>query len=100
MTFDLYCPNCNYDPNSIAPGTSLANTEPLACLTAHGLNPFTPESLDRASRTLAHDDQDVVSTDPLESRLTFTANGHSITLVLDEEVSVIAVTRSETGETA
>ena len=22
MTFDLYCPNCNYDPNSTRPGSS------------------------------------------------------------------------------
>ena len=49
MMFDLYCPNCNYDPNSIAPGALLANTEVLAFLTVHGLNPFTLESLNRAS---------------------------------------------------
>jgi len=35
-----------------------------------------------------------------EARLTFTANGDSITLTLGEELSVIAVTRSETDETA
>ena len=45
MRFDLYCPNCHYDPNSIVPGVLLANTELLAFLTARGINPFAPDSL-------------------------------------------------------
>lgn len=54
LRFDLYCPNCNYDPKSIAPGVLLSNTELLAFLTAHGINPFAPDSLNRASQTIAN----------------------------------------------
>jgi hypothetical protein len=95
LMFDLYCPNCDYDPNSIAPGILLANTELLAFLTTRGINPFAPESLNRASRALAQYDEEVVSTDPLEARLTFTADGDSITLTLDEDLSVVEVTEGE-----
>ena len=98
MRFDLYCPNCHYNPNSIAPGVLLANTELLAFLTARGINPFAPDSLNRASRALAQYDEEVVSVDPFEARLTFTADGDSITLTLDDELSVIDVTRGQAGE--
>jgi hypothetical protein len=95
LQFDLYCPNCNYDPNSIAPGVLLANTELLAFLTARGINPLAPESLNRASRALAEYDEEVVSCDPFEARLTFTAEGDSITVTLDDDLSVVDVTVEE-----
>jgi hypothetical protein len=91
MKFTLYCENCNYHPNSIAPGVLLSNTELLAFLTTRGINPFAPDSLNRASQALAQYDEEVVSTDPFEGRLTFTADGDSITLTLDEELSVVDV---------
>jgi hypothetical protein len=92
LRFDLYCANCNYNPRSIAPGILLANTELLAFLTARGINPCAPESLNRASRVLAQYDEEVVSTDPFEARLTFTADGDSITLWIDDDLSVTEVT--------
>jgi hypothetical protein len=92
MRFDLYCANCNYDPNSIAPGILLANTELLAFLTTRGINPFAPESLNRTSQAIAQYDEEVVSTEPFEARLTFTADGDSITLTLDEDLSIVEVT--------
>ena len=98
LRFDLYCPNCNYDPKSIAPGVLLSNTELLAFLTAHGINPFAPDSLNRASRALAEYDEEVVSTDPFEARITFTVDEDSITLTLDEGLSVVDVTRRQTSE--
>lgn len=91
MMFNLYCPNCSYPPTSIAPGVVLANTELLAFLTSRGINPFAPESLNRASQALAQYDEEVVSTDPLEAHLTFTAEGDAITLTLDDDLSVVDV---------
>lgn len=99
MKFDLHCPNCNYAPNSIAPGILLSNTELLAFLTTRGINPFAPDSLNRASRALAQYDEDVVSTDPFEARLTFTVDGDSITFTLDNDLSVVDVTRTQAGKT-
>ena len=92
LMFDLYCPNCDYDPNSIAPGILLANTELLAFLTTHGINPFAPDSLNRTSQAIAQYDEEVVSTEPFEAQLTFTADGDSITLTLDEDLSIVEVT--------
>ena len=92
LMFDLYCPNCDYDPSSIAPGILLANTELLAFLTTRGINPFAPESLNRTSQAIAQYDEEVVSTEPFEARLTFTADGDSITLTLDEDLSIVEVT--------
>lgn len=95
MRFDIYCPNCNYNPNSIAPGVLLANTELLAFLTERGINPFAPDSLNRASRAIARYDEEVVATDPFEARITFTVDGDSITLTLDDTLSVTEVTLEE-----
>jgi hypothetical protein len=98
MKFEHFCTNCNYNPNSIAPGVILANTEFLAFLTAHGINPFAPESLTRAIRAMAHYDEEVVSTDPFEARLTFTVDDDSITVTLDADLSVTAVTRGAAAD--
>jgi hypothetical protein len=92
MMFDIHCPNCNYSPTSIAPGIVLSNTELLAFLTARGVNPFDPDELDRAIQAVAHYDEEVVSTDPFEARLTFTVDGDSLTLTLDDNLSVVEVT--------
>ena len=92
MAFNLHCPNCNYDPKSIAPGVLLANTELLAFLTARGINPFAPESLNRASQALTRYDEEVVSMDPFEARLTFTVERDSLTVTIDDDLSVTDVT--------
>ncbi len=94
MKFVLYCSNCNYNPNSIAPGVLLANTELLAFLTTRGINPFVPESLNRAGQALAQYDENVVSVDPLEARLTFTVDGDQLILTVDDDLSVVDVTQS------
>lgn len=98
IRFELYCPNCNYSPNSIAPGVVLANTEFLAFLTSHDINPFAPDSINRVSRVIAQYDEEVVSTDPFEARLTFTADGDAITVTLDDDLSVIEVTHGRGDE--
>jgi hypothetical protein len=100
LRFDLYCPNCNYSPKSIAPGVLLSNTELLAFLTARGINPFDPDSLNRTSQAIAQYDEEIVSMSPFEARLTFTVDGDCITLTLDDKLSVVDVVEGETGETS
>lgn len=97
LVFELHCPNCNYNPNSIAPGVVLATTALLDFLTDHGINPFAPDSLNRASQAMADYDEEVVSTDPLEARLTFTIDGDSLTLTLDDDLAVVDVTHRQQG---
>lgn len=95
MEFNIHCRNCNYNPTSIAPGILLANTELLAFLTTRGINPVAPDKFDRAIRVLAHYDEEVVSTRPFKARFTFTADGDSLTLTLDDTLSVIDVTEGQ-----
>lgn len=98
IMFNLSCANCNYNPNSIAPGVLLANTELLAFLIVRGINPFSPDSLNRASQALAQYDEEILSTDPFKARLTFTAAGDSITLTLDDGLSVTDITQDSSTE--
>jgi hypothetical protein len=91
-------PSVNYEFNAIAPGCLLDTTELLAFLTEHGINPVSQDTLGTALETLGNYDEEVVSADPFEARLTFTADGESITLTLDDDLSVSNVTRSQTGE--
>ncbi len=97
--FQHHCGNCNYSPKSIAPGVVLDTTALLDFLTDHGINPFVPASLNRASGAMADYEETVISTDPFEGRLTFTIDGDSLTLTLDEELSVVDVTEEPRAET-
>lgn len=98
LRFDLYCPNCSYSPRSIAPGILLSNTKFLAFLTARGINPFAPDSFNRTSQAIAQYDEEICSTDPLEARLTFTVDGDSITLTLDDDLTVVNVVQEDAGD--
>jgi DNA-binding transcriptional ArsR family regulator len=89
MQFQLHCGNCDYNPTSIAPGVVLANTAFLEFLLSHGINPVAPDSLNRASQAMAEYDEEVVSTDPFEARLTFTIDGDTLTLTLDDDLTVV-----------
>lgn len=89
--FHTTCTNCINDWSGIVPGLLMGTTPVQAFLTAHGINLVAPDALGRALRTLGNYDEEVVSTDPFEARVTFTADGDSITLTLDDELSIVDV---------
>jgi len=93
VLFEAECATCHYETNGIPIICLLAETELLTFLTDHGLNPLVPETQERAPGTLANYDENVLSVDPFEAEFTFTIDDDSITLTIDEDVSVVDVER-------
>lgn len=97
-TFVLDCSNCNYHMHAIAPGCLLSTTELLAFLTARGINPITPGSLTRALEAVTNYEENICSTDPFEGKFTFTVDGESLTLTVDDELEVVDTIRHAAPE--
>jgi hypothetical protein len=70
----------------------------LSFVTDYGANPLHPETHDVAPGALANYDEDVRSLDPLEVALSFTIRDETLTLTVDEDVSVVDVTRERTSD--
>ena len=98
VRFEVTCSTCHYSTGGIPNLCLLAETELLSFLTDHGLNPLVPETHERAPGTLANYEEDVLSTDPLRVALTFTVDDDALRLTIDEDVSVVDVTRDRTPE--
>lgn len=58
----------------------------LSFLTSHGINPVSPPP--EFYELLATHDEEVVSVDPLDLRLTFTIDDDSITVSVGDDLSV------------
>ena len=86
------CTNCVFD-SAISLGTALvANLELRSFMIEHGLDPVAPKSPD--FRRMIHQfDEEVRSTDPLEARITYHVDDHSIALTVDESLNVVDVAR-------
>lgn len=87
------CTNCIYRSGGAAPAALYANTELLAFLTTHGLNPIAPDSIHALNRTLQNYEEEILSADPLRARLTFSADGETLSLTVDEELTVVESSR-------
>lgn len=90
--FEVDCPNCHYRVGGIASPALLARTEMLAFLTAHGVNPLAPESLDAALGTLGNYEEEIRSVDPFEGAFTYTIDGDALTLTVDDDLTVVDAT--------
>lgn len=95
VQIDRSCTNCPYHGEGAAVIAIAANTDLLAFQTTHGLNPVLPTT--KFYDTMWDYDEELVSLDPFEARFTWTADGDSITLSIDEKPSVINVERSQAG---
>jgi DNA-binding transcriptional ArsR family regulator len=93
VRFEFECLTCHYSSSGIPNLCLLADTELLAFLTDHGLNPLVPETHEQAPGTLSNYEEDVRSTDPVRVALTFTIDDDALTLTIDEDVSVVEATR-------
>lgn len=82
------CTNCTAKGGGPLRTFLLANTEFLAFLTAHGLNPLAPSTAPWA--TLETRDEELLSREPLKVRVTFAINDDTITLTVDADLSVVA----------
>ena len=88
---DGSCTNCPRKTTGLAAHYLLPNTEFLSFLTSNGVNPVSP--MPEFYRVLIDHEEHVVSTDPLDVRLTFTVGDESITFAVDEDLSITDATR-------
>jgi len=100
VRFEVECATCHYNERGIAPACLLGTTELLSFLTDHGGNPLMPDTYDVAPGAVATYGEDVRSVEPLEAAFTFTIGDDSITLTIDEDVSIVDVTRERGSEPA
>lgn len=88
-----YCTNCIFETEeSFAADLVIANTDVLAFLAAHGINPIT----DPWGPVLVNSDEEILSTEPFKARFTLTIDDESLTLTVDDDLSVVDVSISET----
>lgn len=76
----------------------MANTDLLAFLTARGLNPVSPGQIAEVGRVCNDYEETVHSTEPFEGELRFTADGDTLTLVVDGDLNVIESRKQEATE--
>jgi hypothetical protein len=99
VLFEVECATCHYETSGIAVIGLLAKTELLSFVTEHGGNPLMPETYDVEPGALANYEEDVRSFEPLRVAVTFTIRGDSLTLTIDEDVSVVDVARDRGADT-
>ncbi|WP_336135452.1 winged helix-turn-helix domain-containing protein [Natronomonas amylolytica] len=88
------CTNCIH--KETAPfvfGRLIATVEVLDFLTSHGINPVAHEHGTDFGRALLDYDEEVLSVDPFEARFTLSANDETLTVTVDDELSVVDATR-------
>ncbi|MFC7228041.1 helix-turn-helix domain-containing protein [Salinirubellus salinus] len=100
VLFEVECATCHYETSGIAVIGLLAKTELLSFVTDHDANPLVPETHNVEPGALANYEEDVQSLDPLRVAITFTIKGDSLTLTIDEAMSVVDVTRARRVDSA
>ena len=100
VEFYAACTNCINDLRGPFVFRLVADTDLLAFLTDHGLNPIAPsgEAIHRVDRMHMNYDEEVRSVDPFDARFTFTLDGESLTLTVDDDLSVVDATRRPASE--
>lgn len=88
VTRTVRCTNCIFEEESIFTKHLLADTDLMAFMIEHGIDPLSPNAFHVVAL-----DETIVSTDPFEARFTFTADGDTLTLTVDDEFSVVDVDR-------
>lgn len=94
ITVSSRCNNCIRDQRYNLSALLLAETDVMAFMIDHDIDPLVPRAFHHSAL-----DETVLSTDPFEGRFTFTADGDTLSLVVNEDLSVVDVTRTEAMET-
>lgn len=100
VLFEVECATCPNSKSGIAIVCLLAKTELLSFVTDHGANPLMPDTYDVAPGALANYEEEIRSYDPFEVAISFTIRDETLTLTVDEDVSVVDATRERTSESA
>lgn len=93
ITTIVSCTNCIFSGESVFTSYLLGNTDMMAFLIDHGIDPIRPNAFH-----LTEFDETVLSVDPFEACFTFTGDEETLTLTVDEDLSVVDVTRSQTTD--
>ncbi len=88
------CPNCPLIVKMPLPAAVHGYPQQLNFVTAHGFDPIVPTAEQWAAMQDACD-WEVLATDPLEAQITYSLDGHVLTVTVDENLDVVDVT--ETG---
>lgn len=93
VTTAVNCTNCIFDGESVFTSYLLGTTEVMAFLLDHGIDPIQPEAFH-----LSEYEETVLSVDPFEARFTFTADNETLTLTIDDDLSVNSAKRREASD--
>lgn len=99
-TVQYRCTNCVYVVGGIL-GTIRLLPEPdlRTFLIDHGFDPVAPSSTRFWKATQVYD-EDIRGTDPFEAQFTFTVDGDTLALTVDDDLSVIEIAKNTTSEAA
>ena len=67
----------------------------MAFMAAHGIDPFASDAFHLRSCT-----EELLSTDPLRARYTFTTDGDALTLTVDKDLNVVEVMKDQSDESS
>jgi hypothetical protein len=90
VRIEVQCTNCIFRSRSPYPTHALGNLDLVAFMAAHEIDPFASDGFHLSSC-----DEEILSIEPLEARYTFSVDGDSISLTVEEDLSVREVTRRE-----
>ncbi len=90
-TLHSECTNCIFEIEGTLPMVLASHTRLLDLMTAHGLNPISPTSISEIQTIYSDYDEEILSSDPFEARLTFTVREDQLSFTIDDSLSVTAV---------
>lgn len=90
VTGTVTCTNCIVEADSPFVMFALGNTDLMAFMIEHGIDPIAPRAFHKRAG-----EEEILSTDPLEAKFTFTADDESLTLTVKEGPTVVDVTRNQ-----
>lgn len=88
------CTNCIYERSGAFGVRLLTHTALLEFLTGHGINPIVPSSHGAIDVVTSYE-EDIVSAEPLEARLTFSVKEDRLTFTVADDFSVTDVTHGD-----
>ncbi len=85
------CQNCIFEQDSPLTARLLSDTTLMAFMLDHGIDPLAPDAFH-----LTNVEETIRSLDPFEAEFTFRADGDTLSLSVDDELSVVDATRRDT----
>lgn len=83
------CSNCIFGIESTFPVCVATNTDLLEFMLSNGLNPIDPDEIPPVQRVFSDYEEEILSADPPEIRLTFSVGTGSVTLRVNDDLEVI-----------